>query len=60
MTQRYLLCALFIIVQALASIANAAPSIPVPISPLGDVSINSPEFVWEDQDDATEFREFKR
>jgi len=35
---------------------GSLPSIPTQISPLGDVSINSPEFVWEDQDDTTQFR----
>jgi hypothetical protein len=43
-------------IAVFANIAAAAPGVPTPVSPLGEVSSESPEFVWRDQDDATHFR----
>ena len=56
MTQRYLLCALFIFVQALASSANATPSVPIPIAPIGYVPTNDPTFSWVHETGVTTYR----
>lgn len=46
-----------ILLFALSAVhALAAPAQPVILAPVGDIATNNPELVWQDQEDATQFR----